>query len=110
MKLLRNKFSGKRKPFLKHWSTAFYLKLLRNKFSGKRKPFLKNWSTAFYLKLLIFKTHYFHSKLLSQKPMLRQIESWVQNGPITKKGVLPATSLFFLKFCFSLRTCYKELI
>ena len=42
--------------------------------------------------------------------MLRQIEWWVQNGPITKNGVLPVTTLFFWKFCFSLRTFYKELI
>ena len=36
----------------------------------------------------------------------------VQDGPITKNGVLPVTTLFLLfrKFCFSLRTLYKELI
>ena len=48
--------------------------------------------------------------LSSKKPMLRQIEWGVQNGPITKNGVLPVTSLFFGKFCFSLGTWYKELI
>ena len=42
--------------------------------------------------------------------MLRQIEWWVQNGPIAKNGVLPVTTLSFWKFCFSLRTHYKELI
>ena len=42
--------------------------------------------------------------------MLRQIEIGVQNGPITNKGVLPVTALFFWKFCFSLRTLYKELL
>ena len=41
---------------------------------------------------------------------LRQIEWWVQNESITKNGVLPVTTLFFWKFCFSLRTSYKELI
>ena len=30
--------------------------------------------------------------------MLRQIEWWVQNGPITKNGVLPVTTLFFKNF------------
>ena len=45
-----------------------------------------------------------------QKPMLRQIEYWVQNGPITKNGVWPVTTLHFWKFCFSLRTSYKEMI
>ena len=29
---------------------------------------------------------------------------------ITKNGVLPVTTLFFWKFCFSWRTSYKELI
>ena len=38
--------------------------------------------------------HYFHTKLPYQKPMLRQIEWRVQNGPITKNGVLSVT-LFF---------------
>ena len=53
------------------------------------------------------KTHHFHTKLTYQKPMLRQIEWWVQNGPIKKNGVLPVTSLLFWKFCFSLRTSYR---
>ena len=36
--------------------------------------------------------------------MLIQIEWGVQNGPSTKKEILPGTNLFFQKFCFSLRT------
>ena len=36
--------------------------------------------------------------MLCQKPMLRRIEWGVQNGPITKDGVLPVTSLFFENF------------
>ena len=42
--------------------------------------------------------------------MLRQIEWGVQNGPITKNGVLPENTLYFRKFCFSLRATHKELI
>ena len=34
----------------------------------------------------------------------------VQNEPITNNAVLPVTTLLFGKFCFSLRTSYKELI
>ena len=45
-----------------------------------------------------------------QKQILRQIEWWVQNRPITKNGVLPVSILFFWEFSFSLRTSYKELI
>ena len=54
--------------------------------------------------------HNFHTKPPCQKPMLRQIEWGVQNGPIRKNGLLPVTALFFSKFCFSLRASYKELI
>ena len=92
------------------WKFGTFSILTLKQILWKTKTFLKNWSTAFYLKVLRLKTHYFHSKLLSQKPILRQIELWVQNGPFTKKGVLPAPALFFWKFCFSLRTSYKELI
>ena len=72
----------------------------------KTKYFLKKLEYRF----LVESTKNFHTKLACQKPMLRQIEWRVQNGPITKKGVLPATTLFFWKFCFSLKTWYKELI
>ena len=68
---------------------------------------------SFLFNLLLelrLKTHHFDSKLPYQKPMLSQIEWWVQNGPIKKNGVLPVTTLFFRKFCFSLKTSYKELI
>ena len=41
--------------------------------------------------------------------MLRQQEWGVQNGPITKSGVLPVVTLFF-KIYFSLRTSCKVLI
>ena len=72
------------------WKTKTFFKKLENRFRRK--------------------THHFHTKLPYQKPMLRELEWWVQNGPITKNGVLPRTTLFFKKFRFSLRTCYKELI
>ena len=45
-----------------------------------------------------------------QKPILRQIKWWLSNGPITKNGVFPVTTLFFWKLCFSLGTSYKKLI
>ena len=56
------------------------------------------------------KTHNFHTKLLCQKPIVRQIEWCIQTGPITKRGALPFTAFFFCNFCFSLRTSHKELI
>ena len=39
--------------------------------------------------------------------MLKQVECDVQNEPITKNEVLPVSTLFFRKFCFSTRTYYK---
>ena len=42
--------------------------------------------------------YYFHTKVPYQKPILRQIEWWVQNGFLTDKGVLPVTNLLFWKF------------
>ena len=47
------------------------------------------------MKPLTLKTHHFHSKLLCKKPMLRQIEWPVKNGPITKSGVLSVTTFLF---------------
>ena len=67
--------------------------LTLKQFSEKCKPFLKNLSTVFF-KVLRLITQHFHTKLLCQKPMLRQIEWGVQNEPITKNGVLP--ELLFL--------------
>ena len=55
-------------------------------------------------------TDHFYRKLPYEKPMLRQIKWWVQNGSITMNKVLSVTTLIFWKFCFSLRTSYKELI
>ena len=92
----------------KFWT--FSILYLWKEFSGKRKPFSKNWRTDFLLKVLRLRTHHFHSELPCQKPMLRQIEWWVQNGPITKNGVFPVAILFFWKFCFSLGARSKELI
>ena len=76
----------------------------------KTKTFFKNWSAIFQLKALKLKKYHSHTKLPYQKPMLRQIEWWVQNGPITKNQVFPVTNWFFWKLCFGWGTSYKELI
>ena len=47
----------------------------------------------------ILKLHHFHSKRLCHKPMLRQVEWWLQNGPIIKSGLVPVTTLFFWEIC-----------
>ena len=45
--------------------------------------------------MLQLKTQYFSTKLSCQKLMLREIDWGVQNGSITKKRVLPVTTLIF---------------
>ena len=75
----------------------------KNLFQKTVKPF-------FFFKVLRLKTHHFHKKLSCQKPMLGQIEWWIQNGPTAKRGVLPVITIFFWNFFFSLRTSDKELI
>ena len=69
-------------------------------FSGKRNPF--------QLKPVRLKIHHFHSKLLCQKPMLRQIEWRLQNGTTTKRGVFPVTTFCLWKILSSFRTSLKE--
>ena len=53
-----------------------------------------NFETDFLrkLKVLRLKTHHLHTKLPCQKPILRQTEWVVQNGLITKNGILPITT------------------
>ena len=63
-----------------------------------------NWEYRFLVESTKLKTRHFHAKLPRQKPMLRQIEWRVQNGPITKNGVLPVTALYFLKILFQFKS------
>ena len=86
------------------WMFQTFSKLTLKQIFWKKKPFSKNWSTVFYLKPPRLKEHHSHSKLLCEKQTLRQIEWRLQNGPITKTGVLPVTALFLWKICFSFRT------
>ena len=77
--------------------------------------FLKNENlfqkTGVLLKVFGFKMQHFHTKLPCHKPMSRQIEWGVQDGPITKKRSFASSySSFSKNFCFSLRTSYKKLI
>ena len=52
----------------------------------------------------------FPYKTAVSKTNVRQIEWGVQYGLISKNRVLLVTTFVFRKFCFSLRTLYKELI
>ena len=67
-----------------------------------------NWEYRFLVESTKLKTRHFHAKLPRQKPMLRQIEWRVQNGPITKNGVLPVTALYFLKILFQFKSLLQR--
>ena len=56
------------------------------------------------MEVVRLKAQYFKTKLPCEKPMLKETERVVKNGPITKNGVLLVTA--FLKILF----WYKELI
>ena len=85
-------------------STCFYPTSNRNfeRSQYKTKTFFKKLEYRFLLEITKIETE------SCQKPMLGQIEWGVQNGSIKNNGVLPVTA--FWKFCYSLRTSYKELI
>ena len=76
----------------------------------KAKTFFKNLSYRFLVESTKIESTSFPYKTDISEANVRQIEWWVQNGTITKNGVLPVTTLVFWKFWFSLRTSCKELI
>ena len=61
----------------------------------------KTFSEKLAYRFLVVKVHYFHSKLLCQKPMLRQIEWGVKKGPITKTAVFTAWKVSKYRVFFS---------
>ena len=76
----------------------------------KTRIFFKKLEYRFLVRATKIENTPFPFKQLCQKPMLRQIQWWLQNGTITASGVLPVTTLFFWKICSSFRTSWKELI
>ena len=80
--------------------------LILKQISWKTKTFFRKLEYLILIQGTELKIHHFYTKLPNQKPILKQIECWVQNEPITKNGVL----FFWIFFFFSLRTSYKELM
>ena len=73
--------------------------------------FLKNknlFKYSFLVKSTKIENAPFPYKTAISEANVKTIECWVQNGPITKNGLLPVTTLFFWKFCFSLSTNYPN--
>ena len=58
---------------------------------------LKKWVVYEKKPAIRLKMQHFNAKLSSQNAMLREVEWGVQNGPITKNGFLPVTTLLVLR-------------
>ena len=76
----------------------------------KTKTFFKKLKYSFLVESTKIGNASFPYKITISESNVKQILWGVQNGPITKNGVLPVTSSFFWRFCFNLRISYKELI
>ena len=82
-----------------------YLIILQKKKKKSKKKIQKVNVRCLSVELRL-KMQYFYTKDKSQ----RQIECGVQNGTITKNGVLPVIFLFFKTILSGIRITYKELI
>ena len=76
----------------------------------KTKTFFKNFEHRFLVESTNTENATFPYKTALSEANFKANSMGIQNGPITKDGVLPVTTLIFWKSCFSLRTSYKELI
>ena len=101
------------------WQSANILKVFNSltlkRIFWKTKTLFKKLEHCFFVESTKIENASFSyktaiSEAVKTNHMLRQIKWWPQNGSITKNLVLPVTNLFFWKFCFSLKTSYKELI
>ena len=81
---------------------------METNFLKNKNLFFKKLENSFVVKSTMTESVHIHTKLPSQKPMLRQIEWGVQNGPITKNTVLPV-SIFFI-FYLKILLQYKNLV
>ena len=76
----------------------------------KTKTFFKNFEHRFLVESTNTENATLPCKTALSEANFKANSMCIQNGPITKDGVLPVTTLIFWKSYFSLRTSYKELI
>ena len=74
----------------------------------KTKTFFEKREYFFLVESTKIETETFPYKTDLSEAILGQVEWGVQNGPITKNRVLPVSTLFYWKFCFSLRTSFTN--
>ena len=75
----------------------------------KKKPFSKNWSTVFSWKYYVWKCNIFIQNYYV-RIQCSDKQNRVQNGPITKSGVLSVTALFFGEISFQFKSLLTKLI
>ena len=84
--------------------------LTLKKIFWKRKTFFKRLEYRFLVEGTKTETTSFLHKTVISETNVKTYRMVIKNRPITKNGVLAVTTSIFWKFCFSLRTSYKELI
>ena len=97
--------------FMRHWNISLenlniFITLPLKQGFWKTKTFFKKREHCLIVERTTIENAIFHTKLSCQKPVSRQVEWGVQNGPITKNGVLTLTIWFFWKFNFGIKTSY----
>ena len=83
-------------------SNVFHTLTLKQIF-WKTKIFFKKLDLRFLVETTKIENSSFPFKTALSEAYV-QIEWRLQNGRITKKGVLPVTALFFMKICSSFKT------
>ena len=81
-----------------------------NRFSGKRKTFFKKLGYRFLIESTKIENSSFAYETAISEANVKINKMVLQNRPIAKNGVLPVTTLFFLKILFHFKKSYKELI
>ena len=87
-----------------------FITLSLNLIFWKTKHFLKKLEYCFSVQSIKIESAIFQHKTALPEANAKTKKWEVQNGPITKAGVLPVATLFFWKFCFRVTDSSKELI
>ena len=100
-------------------SACFYVRISEN-FSNvfntlkqiywKTKTFFKKLKYRFLIESAKIENASFPFKAVKSKANIKANRMMSTKWTYTKNGGLPVTALIFWKFCFNLRTSYKELI
>ena len=88
---------------------VFFVLILKQLF-WKRKTFVNKLERRFFRWLHKHEKRIALEQNCHAKTNVKTNKMESTNGPMTKNGFLPLTTLFFWRFNFSIRTSYKQLI